>query len=216
MNAPRHTKPPVLTPPANDPELYGRNVVFTPPAGMDHAHAMIEIMRAIVHDSDRHKYVPTLARRLFDRVKIYCKSPAAEAISQRLKLANCTAGRLLGLFNTMRSVQKFTRDPKTADMPRHVDQLAWEVLTTKKTACDCDCIAMLAAAIARAWGYETAFVLVGESPRDRLRHVFYAVKLRGEWYPFDPQVDPSDTHKPSEPFVWPTRAVRREIFPVDA
>lgn len=215
MSAPRHTKPPNGTPPANDPELYGRNFAIETPPGMDHAHAMIEIMRAIVHDSDRHRYVPTLARRLYERVRIYCKSPAAETISQRLGLANCSAGRLLGLFYAMRKAQRFVRDPKYADMPRHVDQLAYEVTMHGTTACDCDCIAMLAAAIARAWGYETAFVLVGETPTDRLRHVFYAVKLRGQWYPFDPQIDPSDTHKPSEPFVWPTRAVRREIFPLD-
>lgn len=206
---PRHPSAPMLAPPSDDPNLYGLNLKLCAPDGDDSARAMAQVMRAIVHDSDRHRYIPLLAGKMLDQAKQRVKTPTVEAIAGRLSQTSCTISRLVELHHFLRATQSFTKDPDKVDMPRHVDQLAFEILTRGSTACDCDCIAMLGAAIARAWGFETAFVLVGDAPDDRLRHVFYAVKLKGDWRPFDPQTK-------TPPFVWPLRAVRREIVPVDA
>lgn len=209
MTTPRHPSPPTLPAPADDPNLYGVNMRIKAPDGDDAARTMAEVMRAIVHDADRRQYITTLARLVLTKSKARCNDPNVEIIARQLSQSNCTIAKLVELHYMLRSVQCFTRDPGSVDMPRHVDQLAYEILTRGKTACDCDCLAMLGAAVARALGFEAAFVLVGDGPSDRFRHVFYAVQLRGDWRPFDPQ-----TRTP--PFVWPVRAIKREIVRVDS
>lgn len=208
MKIPRHVNPPRLSPPIDDPNLYGVNFTLQVNKGEDLPRVMATIMRAIVHDSDRRDYVLRLAREVKANAKKRATSPAVAKLSNDLDVPACSIAQLIELHEMLGKAQIFTRDPKSADMPRHVDQLAFEILETGRVQCDCDCLAMLGAAIARFLGFETAFVLVGDTPTDRFRHVFYAAKLRNHWHPFDPQTK-------TRPFVWPTRAVRREIIPLD-
>lgn len=208
MTTPQHQSAPLLTPPASDPNLYGRNLRIETADGDEGARAMVQAMRAIVHDSARTTYVADLAKRIESRSKKLCDTPLVERTAKLNHLTRPFASRLIELHRTLQGAQVFTQDPPGMDMPRHVDQLAHEILTREQVACDCDCLAMVGAAVARTWGCETAFVLVGDHAQDHFRHVFYAVKVGRRWVPFDPQTN-------TRPFEWPVRAVRREIILVD-
>lgn len=207
----RYAAAPIRPSPGDDPNLYGLNLTLPLPDGDAGRFATCEIMRAIVHDSDRHGYVAGLAAHLNEEAARACTSRrgqiAARARAAKLDAPLCLLAKLDTVYQLLRDAQDNTGDPWGTEMPRHVDQLVHELDTTHRLACDCDDIAMLGAALLRAMGFPTAFVMASKRADRQLQHVFFAASVRGAWVPLDPQETPA-------PFVWPV-TTRVELVPVD-
>lgn len=110
------------------------------------------------------------------------------------------------LYDWLSKSVRFKGDPLDLEHLRHPDQLIAEIETHGMAAADCDCLAMLGAAVLIALGIPAWFIVDGLSPIGPLEHVYIAAELSGQLVPLDPQ------H--STPIgVWP-QAGRRSKWPV--
>lgn len=207
----RYDAAPLRPAPGDDPRLYGQDLTLPLPEGDAGRFATCEVMRAIIHDADRHGYVAGLARQVHREATRYCLTARPLIVdlakAARVRGSVCSLGKIACVYELLQRSQDNTGDPWGTEMPRHVDQLIHELDTTHRVACDCDDIAMLGAALLRAMGFETALAMVSKRADRVLQHVFYAAKVEGVWVPSDPQ-------ERTPPFMWPV-TTRREIVPVD-
>lgn len=191
------------TGPAWDPNLYGKDFTMRTPGGDAHAMMMLELMAANIIDAQRHGYVRRVLRELATKTTDF-------------------AQRGLRIFKYIQVHQVFTKDPFGIDMPRHVDQLLYEMAKAGPWALrddgtkiggarfDCDDAAQVGAALHLACGDQVAFVLANKNDAKSFRHVYYAARpnSKADWTPFDPQETP-------KPFTWP-RDMRRKIVPLES
>lgn len=91
------------------------------------------------------------------------------------------------LWRVLRSRVVFEADPPGQELVRHPSQLLAEILSAGTARGDCDDRAMLGASLARAMGYQVAFVTIGRDPAAEMEHVYFAVRVGGRWTPLDPQ-----------------------------
>jgi transglutaminase-like putative cysteine protease len=95
---------------------------------------------------------------------------------------------LCGLDQFLRSSIRFKADTLGAEVLVNPEALLHEIGMNGSTACDCDDVATLAAAIIRAMGHQPHFVLYRKRPGGTFTHVAYAASVRGSRpIPFDPQ-----------------------------
>lgn len=95
---------------------------------------------------------------------------------------------MLSLDRWLRETVKFKADTLGAEVLRHPLQLLSEIKSNGVTACDCDEVATMAAAIIRAMGHQPYFVVYRREAGGPFVHVAYAVSINGSApIPFDPQ-----------------------------
>lgn len=132
------------------------------------------------------------------------RSQLVHLLAARLAATSPRNGHLQALYQWCRDHIAFKHDARPFEVVRHPDQLIIEADRWGRTAADCDDLATLTSAAARALGYDTAFVVVGTRPQ-ALQHVFTGIETPAALLPFDPQErTPIGT--------WDARIARVEIF----
>lgn len=144
-------------------------VEYTMPQGDRGAYSTLRIMKRIVHESMRDPVV-------LDAAKTVIRSAGGK---NREEQARHIAGWVAQSI-------RFVRDPygiETIHTPRYMLD---RIKTQGMFEADCDDYAVLSAALAKAVGLRTKFVIMGFlSKRAPWSHVYTMAQTPGGWYPFD-------------------------------
>lgn len=133
--------------------------------------------------------------------------PAVKLAVARLRVQAVRAQHpfALELYDWIVRRVKFKPDPTGTETVRHPAQLLTEIGTAGEALADCDCVAVLAASILAAAGYEPVWFVVGRpgdldaAGRVKLKHIYYGVRAGLTWVPFDPQEGvPPGMHPPKQ------------------
>lgn len=175
--------------------VYGRNIEIPLPPGDAGTRATIQVIRAIIHDSDRRGLVQQLSQAIAREV------PALQDNAAR------KINMLRYLYAWLQKHVTFMPDTFGKEQLRHVNQIAHELLTNGGAAIDCEDLGMLGAAIARCWGFRTAIIAVGRQRSRPYEHCYFGVELGGrdQLFPMDPQTSTpagSDPGFARKLFLW--------------
>lgn len=150
---------------------YGESLRLTVPDGEPGTWATVDAMRAMVDDAVMFS---PLVQRIASA--IVASAPRRDQPQQAVEL-----------WNFIRRSIVFKKDTWRTEHLRHPDQLLTEIAQQGRTAADCDCVAMLGAALLRSMGMPAFFVLASKRDDQVLEHIFFATKIRGAMVPLDPQ-----------------------------
>ncbi len=169
------------------PNLYGATMALEIPSGERAAESTLQIMRAMVHDTDHGQAVHDLATRIV--------AGTADRMDQ-----------LRRIFDFLRYSVTFKGDIKGREVLRHPEQLVHEINERAVTAGDCDDRSMLGAALVRAIGFAPVFIVQSRERAGGYEHVSYGA-LVGK----PPALKVFDPQLCDEPFVLAPH-LRRKVF----
>lgn len=116
-------------------------------------------------------------------------------------------GQLYRVHHWLRERTTFKGDPWKLEHLRHPVRALGEMVAmpAKRTAMDCDDVAMLGAALVGLMGFKPKFIVTGRNPSGAFEHVFYGAQVGRQVIPFDPQ-------EGTPPGQWPVTAKRRAMM----
>lgn len=149
------------------------------PPGDLGAEATVQIMRALIHSSDRTGWPRRLAQA-------WCADFATPKTEQDAAQAR-VPGSIMCLWRGLKTTWTFRADPTGTEWTAHPDHFIAEIMAGRRAAGDCDDRATFTAALTRALGYTTVIIIAGRHPRGRYEHVYSGILLAGRIIVLDSQ-----------------------------
>jgi hypothetical protein len=156
----------------------------------------IGAMIGLIQACDATGHVAALAQIIREEAAALVTSPNS---ATRTRDAEIRA-----LWEFLRRSVWFEADPRGTELCRSPDRLIDDIARTGRTNADCDDLATLGAALARAMGYRVALVTCARQPAPaEFEHVLFAI------IDIDDRLIPIDSQEASGPGLWPPQHIER-------